>query len=116
VAIADTTLSRMVGLLGRRSLTVGEGLWIRPSSGVHTVGMSFPIDVIGLDKKRKVLRLWRNLVPWRVTSLSWAMHSVIELPSGRIVEADVQIGDLLQIAEAIVGEGNGLREEGTINR
>jgi len=97
VEVADTSLSRMVGLLGRRSLAAGGGLWIRPSSGVHTVGMRFPIDVIGLDKTFKVIKLWKNLVPYRVTSLSWAMHSVIELPSGRITETGVQIGDSLRI-------------------
>jgi hypothetical protein len=38
----------MFGLLGRRGLNAGEGLWIKPSFGVHTVGMRFPIDAIGL--------------------------------------------------------------------
>ena len=96
VEIADTSISRMIGLLGRRRLSPGEGLWIRPSSGVHTVGMRFPIDVIGLDKHQRVIKLWKHLRPYRVTSVSAALRSVVELPSGRIAECEIELGDLLQ--------------------
>ena len=97
VQVADSSLRRMWGLLGRRSLASGEGLWIRPSSGVHTVGMAFPIDVVGLDKSNRVLKLWPELPPFRVTSVSWAMFSVIELPAGQIAATSVQVGDQLSI-------------------
>jgi uncharacterized membrane protein (UPF0127 family) len=97
IAIANTSLSRMFGLLGKRGLDSGEGLWIRPSNGVHTVFMRFTIDVIGLDKDRKVVKLWPRLVPYRLTSVSAKVRSVIELPAGRIAETDVQLGDLITI-------------------
>lgn len=97
VEVADTSWTRLVGLLGRSGLRAGEGLWIRPSSGVHTMGMRFPIDVIGLDRQLRVMKLWKNLVPFRVTSLSWTMHSVIELPAGRIAETGVAVGDSLRV-------------------
>lgn len=100
IEVAGTSMSRMVGLLGKRGLNAGEGLWIRPSSGVHTVGMRFAIDVIGLDKNHRVIKLWSDLVPYRLTSLSWNMRSVIELPSGRIQECGLQVGDTLQVTEA----------------
>jgi uncharacterized membrane protein (UPF0127 family) len=100
VEVADTSMRRLLGLLGRRSLDRGEGLWIKPSSGVHTMGMQFPIDVIGLDKNFTVIRLWRNLVPYRMTSVSWSMCSVLELPSGRIAESGVQIGDSLRMVSS----------------
>jgi uncharacterized membrane protein (UPF0127 family) len=90
-------LTRLFGLLGKRHLDTGKGLWIKPSSGVHTVGMMFSIDVIGLDKQLKIIRLWSNLVPFRVTSVSTKVHSVIELPAGRIAQCGIQIGDLLKI-------------------
>jgi uncharacterized membrane protein (UPF0127 family) len=99
IKVADTSLSRMFGLLGKRGLNAGEGLWIKPSSGVHTVGMMFSIDVIGLDKELRVIRLWPRLVPFRVTSVSLKIRSVIELEAGRIEACEVEIGDLLQISE-----------------
>lgn len=98
VEVADTSLSRMVGLLGRRGLSAGGGLWIMPSSGVHTLGMMFSIDVIGLDKELRVVKLWPRLVPFRVTSVSLKVRSVVELEAGRIEACQVQLGDLLQIS------------------
>jgi uncharacterized membrane protein (UPF0127 family) len=97
VQIAGTSLTRMVGLLGKSGLEAGGGLWIKPSSGVHTVGMRFTIDVIGLDKNLKVIKLWKRLVPYRLTTVHWNMSSVIELAAGRIDECQVQVGDVLSI-------------------
>jgi hypothetical protein len=97
IEVADTSLTRLFGLLGKRHLNTGRGLWIKPSSGVHTLGMMFAIDVIGLDKELRVLRLWSDLRPFRVTSVSTKIRSVIELPAGRIVECGVQLGDVLRI-------------------
>jgi uncharacterized protein len=99
IKVADSSLSRMVGLLGKGGLNAGEGLWIMPSSGVHTVGMKFSIDVIGLDRDLKVIKLWSRLAPFRVTSVSLRLQSVIELPPGRIDECQVSVGDQLQIAD-----------------
>ena len=98
VQVASTSLTRMVGLLGRSGLDAGGGLWIKPSSGVHTIGMKFTIDVIGLDKNNRVIKLWKRLVPQRITSVHWNMKSVIELPAGRIDECQIQIGDILAVA------------------
>ena len=84
IELADTSLKRMFGLLGRRGLDAGGGLWIKPSSGVHTFGMSFSIDVVALDSKLKVIKMWRCLPPYRVTSLSLKMRSVLELPCGAL--------------------------------
>ncbi len=99
VHIASTSKTRMVGLLGKQGIDAGEGLWIKPSSGVHTIGMKFTIDVVGLDKNNKVIKLWKELVPWRVTSVHWSMKSVLELPAGRIDECHIHLGDTLTIAD-----------------
>jgi len=87
----------MFGLLGKRGLDAGAGLWIKPSSGVHTFFMMFRIDVIGLDRELKVVKLWRCLAPWRVTSVSLKVQSVVELPCGVIKGSETQIGDQLEI-------------------
>jgi uncharacterized membrane protein (UPF0127 family) len=59
--------------------------------------MRFAIDVIGLDKQMRVVRVWRNLKPWRMTSVSTKMQSALELPVGQIDAGQVQLGDVLQI-------------------
>lgn len=100
VEFADTSLTRLWGLLGRRGVEAGGGLWIMPSSGVHTVGMRFPIDVVGLDKELRVIKLWPELAPYRVTSVSMKMRSVIELAAGQIRKSGIELGDLLQISHS----------------
>jgi uncharacterized protein len=100
IELADTSWKRMFGLLGRRGLDAGGGLWIKPSSGVHTVGMAFGIDVVGLDRDLKVIRLWRCLRPFRVTSVSFKLRSVLELPCGTIAQSQLQIGDQVAIVPA----------------
>jgi uncharacterized protein len=93
--VADTSLSRFWGLLGRRGLDAGRGLWIKPSSGVHTLGMMFTIDVVGFDKDLRVIKLWKQLKPFRLTSVSLKVRSVLELPAGVIDATHTQLGDQL---------------------
>jgi uncharacterized membrane protein (UPF0127 family) len=93
IELAETSWTRMRGLLGRKGIEVGGGLWIRPCSGVHMFFMNFPIDVVGLDKKFRVIKLWSHLAPWRITSISFKMASAMELPAGHIVRCGIQVGD-----------------------
>jgi uncharacterized membrane protein (UPF0127 family) len=98
--LANTFLSRLVGLLGKRELPEGAGLLIRPSSGVHTFGMSFPIDIVSLDKQNRVIGLFEKTGPWKVSGVSLRTHSVLELPPGRIRQCGVSIGDQLELGVA----------------
>lgn len=95
IECADTSLTRLVGLLGRSALNAGEGLWIHPSSGVHTFGMRFAIDVVGLDRNMRVIKLWRRVQPHRMTSVSTRIRSVLELAAGEIDARSLKIGQML---------------------
>jgi uncharacterized membrane protein (UPF0127 family) len=95
VRVADTAVSRLVGLLGNSDLRSGSGLLIEPSSGVHTFGMRFPIDVVALDRKLKVRGVWENLGPFRIAAVSFQTHKVLELPVGAIRESQTQVNDQL---------------------
>jgi len=94
---ADTFLSRLFGLLGKTHLEPGCGLLIRPSSGVHTMGMLFPIDVVALDKTMCVVKVWRRLRPFRMTSVNFRTSSVLELPAGQIEACRIERGDRLEV-------------------
>jgi hypothetical protein len=98
IGLADTSLSRLFGLLGKRTLDPGAGILIRPSTGVHTFGMLFPIDVVALDRNLCVVSLWRELPPFRVTTISTKFHSVLELAPGQIDLCGIRVGDRLAIA------------------
>lgn len=97
IDLADTFPSRLFGLVGRRSLGRGRGMLIQPSAGVHTFGMAFPIDVVALDKHRRVLRTWRGLAPFRVTRLSFRVHTCLELAAGQIDQCRIETGDQLEV-------------------
>jgi uncharacterized protein len=98
IALADTFLTRLVGLLGKSSLEDGAGVLIRPSSGVHTMWMRFAIDVVALDRDLRVVRTWQRLPPWRVTSVDFKTHSVLELAPGQIHQFRIEPGDQLAIS------------------
>jgi uncharacterized protein len=97
IEVADTSLTRFVGLLGRKKINAGGGLWIKPSSGVHTLGMLFPIDVVGLDKNHRVVHLWPRLVPFRITAIKFKVQSVLELTAGTIDCLHIQLGDEISL-------------------
>ncbi len=93
--LANTFSTRLCGLLGRRSLDPEEGLLIRPSSGVHTFGMSFPIDIVSLDKRRRVIGVFEDIGAGTIRGLNLKTRSVLELPAGRIRLCGIKPGDEL---------------------
>jgi uncharacterized membrane protein (UPF0127 family) len=97
VALANTTFRRLRGLLGRRHLSPGEALWLRPCNGVHTIGMLFAIDVIFLDQDLRIVRLIENLRPFRFTLPTLKARSVIELAAHSIAAIGLRPGDQLRI-------------------
>jgi uncharacterized protein len=98
--LANTMMLRMVGLLGVKGLEPEAGLLIKPSSGVHTFGMRFPIDIVTLDRNNRVVGTWENIGPWQIRGLSLRTRSVLELPSGRIKECSIEAGDELAVKAA----------------
>lgn len=99
IGLANTSPTRFLGLMGRKSLEPGTGILIRPSSGVHTMFMRFAIDVVCLDRKMRVVRVWPRLRPWRMTSISLRVQSVLELAPGEIERRGIEPGDQLAVSE-----------------
>jgi len=97
VKVADTVLSRMVGLLGRRSLKRESGVWLVPANAIHTIGMVFTFDAVLIDKDFKVVGLRELLRPFSVTAPNFRAESVIELPAHTIFRSRTQVGDQLVI-------------------
>ena len=100
IRVADTGLSRIVGLLGETELLPGDGLLIVPSQGVHTWGMLFPIDVVVLDRNWTVLAVRRRMRQFAMTRLFWKAAAVLELPPGMLEESLTSVGDTLTFDRA----------------
>ena len=106
--IANTPWARMKGLLGTRQLHPDEGLWIRPSNQVHTVGMRYALDLVFLDGDDRVVALQQHLAPGRISRKVRGAHSILELPAGAIERLDVAEGARL-LPEPAVDDVGGLR-------
>ncbi len=99
VEVADRGAKRSKGLLGRSGLGPAEGLWILPCEAVHTFGMRFPIDLVYLDRKKRVRKVRSDVRPWRLSACLSA-HSVIELAAGAIRASNTEPGDILEFSLA----------------
>jgi uncharacterized protein len=98
VTVADTHLSSLKGLVGKRKLKSDEGIWVIPSQGIHTIGVFVPIDVIYLDASRTVIHLVEHLRPFRLGPIKAGCESVLELPVRTIYTSHTQIGDRFVIS------------------
>jgi uncharacterized membrane protein (UPF0127 family) len=96
-AIASTPLARTRGLLGRNELPPGEGILLRPAGSIHTAFMRFPIDAVFFDRELRVIRIARNLLPWRLAAARGA-RAVLELPAGEAERRRIEVGDCLELA------------------
>jgi uncharacterized membrane protein (UPF0127 family) len=92
--VADTSAKRRTGLLKHERLEPGEGLWIVPCESVHTFFMKFPIDLVYLDKGKKVRKVRHAVPAWRMSACLTA-HSILELPAGMAAETGTVAGDEL---------------------
>lgn len=94
---ADTFISRFKGLMFRRKPLDKEGLWIKPCNSIHMCFMFFPIDVVFLDKDKRVVHLVEELKPWRLVPPVAHSKSVLELPVGTIKQYQLKKGDRLDL-------------------
>jgi len=85
-------LFRMRGLLGRKDLPPGTGIWLKPCHSIHMFFMKFPIDAVFLDRNLRVVRVVSDLRPW---SLVWPVKgacSCVEVPAGTAGECGIEPG------------------------
>ena len=67
-------------MIGKESLAENEGLLIPHCNLVHTFFMRFPIDCYFLGKHDEVVKVVRNVPPWRLFVWGgWKARSVVEV-------------------------------------
>lgn len=103
VELATSFWARFMGLMGRRMLLPGMGLWISGTNGIHMFFMRFAIDAVFLGRPasgggtravRRVVGLQRGLRPWiGLVPLVRGADSVLELPVGTIEATGTRVGD-----------------------
>lgn len=94
VFIADSFFERLCGLMFSKH-EKRKSILVSPTQSIHTCFMQFNIDVILLDKKNVVVKVIRNMKPWRVTGFYWAARKALEVPSGELSDG-ISIGEQLE--------------------
>lgn len=89
-SLKDKTL----GLIGKE---FPSPLYFKTHFGIHTIGLKFPIDVIILDSRNKVVRLKENLAPNWIYFWPPFFNRVIELPLGTIKKEKIKIGSIINL-------------------
>lgn len=97
--VARSGGKRTKGLLGRKGLAAGEGMWIVPCEAIHTFFMQFAIDLVYLDRKNRIKKVAMGVRPWRMSACLSA-HSVLELPSGTVQDSESRPGDFVEFSPA----------------
>jgi len=97
IKVANTFFTRLIGLLGKKTLQEGEGLLILPCRQVHTFMMSIPLDVLFLNKKGEIINLCPEMKPGCLSPLVKEGCQVLELPAGTIKLKKFKKGDCLEI-------------------
>ncbi|PKM79296.1 MAG: hypothetical protein CVU88_06515 [Firmicutes bacterium HGW-Firmicutes-13] len=95
--VADNFFLRLKGLLGRSGLLPGKGLLIKPCKAVHTVGMSFPIDVGFVDKEGCICCQMENMFPNQFSPTVRKAKFVIEAPAGTFQMTETAVGDYIEL-------------------
>lgn len=100
LSVADTHLSRLWGWCpsGPAAFRFGQGLWIVPSHGVHTLAMRYPIDVIYLNQNKTVIHVEENMKPWRIAPVRMEAVTVLELPCHTVWNTGTAVGDQIEIS------------------
>ena len=95
VTRADTWLAKGWGVLGRRTLPKGEGLWLPGVASVHTLFLRVSLDLLFLDSQLRTRSRAQSVPPGRwLVRASGAAHT-LELGAGTLASLAVplQVGD-----------------------
>ena len=80
--VAETPLARFIGLQGKRLLPAKSGLVLMPNNSIHTFFMRIRIDAVFVSQEGRVIKVGRQLRPWRIGPIALGALYCVELPAG----------------------------------
>lgn len=90
--VAEGFFSRLMGLMGRKTIPPDEALAFPRCNSIHTFFMRFAIDVVFVDGSGKVVRVIESLKPWRMLVPQRGARHVIEFRGSRCKELGIREG------------------------
>ncbi len=90
--LADSFLSRFLGLMGKTDIPPDYCLILTPCSSIHMAFMKIPLDVAYLDRSGVVIALEFNLQPWSIGKIHKGAYTVLEAGVEGMVRT-LKVGD-----------------------
>ena len=81
---------KAIGLIGKKH---AFPVTFKTRFGIHTFGLKFPIDVLILNNKNRVVLLKKNMLPSRIFIWPIQYDTVVELPKGEIERLKINTGN-----------------------
>ncbi len=98
ILMAESLISRLIGLMFKQRLEGADGLLIDPCRSIHTFFMRYSLDIVFISKDNKIIKIIRDMKPWRVTWIYFRASKTLELPAGNL-PVDLKEGDSLEIRD-----------------
>lgn len=89
--LANTFFSRFRGLMLQERLEENSAFILYPCSSAHMFFMKFPLDIVYTDEKLNVVKVEKNVKPWRVSLGHIKAKYTFEFPAGTIEMEPVKI-------------------------
>ncbi len=97
IEIAESFWSKTVGLLNRKKLKKDEGLLLKKTRSIHSIGMKFNFDAIYLDKDFKIVEIHHNIKPNKVLPIVFNAKHTLEVAANTAKELGLKKGNFLKI-------------------
>jgi uncharacterized membrane protein (UPF0127 family) len=81
--------------MGRKDLS-GAFLLLPDCTSVHTCFMRGDIDIVFLDREKRVVRVHDRLRPWRLLFAPSGVQATLELPAGYAGRHRIERGDIIE--------------------
>ena len=95
IVVARSFWARFKGLMLSSPLPADQALLIPRCASVHTFFMRYALDLVYLDRHGAVVKLARDVRPWRMSWGGSGATQILEMAAGGIERHGVQVGDVM---------------------
>ena len=92
IRVASSLRDRIIGLMFGQNLGHYGGILLTPCNSIHTFFMNYNLDVIFFSKDNKVIKIIREIKPWRITPIYFESSKVLEVMGGTL-SREIKEGD-----------------------
>lgn len=111
--IARSFWRKALGLMLRSGMDDSAGFLLEfekeGTYGIWMLGMRFPIDLVFIDSRKRVVDIFKGIKPFGFDPTSWKVYNpgkttkwVLELKSGRVRETMTSVGDMISFHKIFI--------------